>query len=95
MRYIANQTTDYATLIEGCETQINNIKKDNDALRTVKDNNELVAYYQEKIDKLTADIEVKNKLYAQYEAALTQVFDGQTPEVPETPEEGGEETPAE
>lgn len=95
LRYIANQTTDYATLIEGCETQINNIKKDNEALRTVKDNNELVAYYQEKIDKLTADIEVKNKLYAQYEAALTQVFDGQTPEVPETPEEGGEETPAE
>lgn len=94
LRYIANQTTDYATLIEGCEAQINNIKKDNDALRTVKDNNELVAYYQEKIDKLTADIEVKNKLYAQYEAALTQVFDGQTPEVPETPAED-EETPAE
>lgn len=94
LRYIANQTTDYATLIEGCETQINNIKKDNDALETVKDNNELVAYYQEKIDKLTADIETKNKLYTQYETALAQVFDGQTPAVPETPAEG-EETPAE
>lgn len=95
LQAIADGITDYATLIRKCQKAINNLMKEHEYAEKVANKEELVAYYQEKIDKLTADIEVKNKLYAQYEAALTQVFDGQTPEVPETPEEGGEETPAE
>ena len=92
---VANNMTDYAELINDCNEKINNAKKNDAALEGIETQEELIAYYDSQIKFITSKIEVKNKLYAQYEAALTQVFDGQTPEVPETPEEGGEETPAE
>lgn len=53
---------------------------------------------QLKIDRLTAELEIQNKLVAQYKAALEnaiQNMNNEDVEVPETPEEGGEETPAE
>lgn len=92
---VANNMTDYAELINDCNEKINNAKQNDVALEAIETQEELIAYYDSQIKFITSKIEVKNKLYAQYEAALTQVFDGQTPEVPETPEEGGEETPAE
>lgn len=92
---VANNMTDYAELINDCNEKINNAKQNDAALEAIETQEELIAYYDSQIKFITSKIEVKNKLYAQYEAALTQVFDGQTPEVPETPEEGGEETPAE
>ena len=52
---------------------------------------------QLKIDRLTAELEIQNKLVAQYKAALEnaiQNMNNEDVEVPETPAEG-EETPAE
>ena len=101
LRTVANGTTDYAQLIDNCNTQINTIKQDNDQLKAVEDQNELIAYYDSKINSLDAQIKAENALYAQYEAALNQVIEGKTPEVPDTPstdtpaEGEGEETPAE
>ena len=94
LQAVADGITDYASLIEGCQKQINITMQDNTYAQSVENKEELVAYYQKQIDQWTADIETKNKLYTQYETALAQVFDGQTPAVPETPAEG-EETPAE
>ena len=99
LRIVANGTTDYAQLIDECNTQINTIKQDNDQLKAVADQNELIAYYDSKINSLDAQIKAENALYAQYEAALNQVIEGKTPEVPDTPATDtpaeGEETPAE
>ena len=99
LRIVANGTTDYAQLIDNCNTQINTIKQDNDQLKAVENQNELIAYYDSKINSLDAQIKAENALYAQYEAALNQVIEGKTPEVPDTPATDtpaeGEETPAE
>lgn len=94
LQAVADGITDYANLISECQKEINKLMKEHTYAEKVANKEELIAYYQQQIDQWTAEIETKNKLYTQYETALAQVFDGQTPVVPETPAEG-EETPAE
>lgn len=93
---VANETTDYASLINDCKEAINTAKQDNDALKDVSTQEDLIEFYQNKLDSLNKQLEVKNSLYSQYEAALNQVIEGEMPTIPETPAEGeGTETPAE
>ena len=58
------------------------------ALEAIETQEQLIAYYDNQIKYITSKIEVKNQLYSQYEAALTQIFDEQT-------SDGTETTPAE
>lgn len=96
LEYVVSQTTDYASLINDCKEAINNAKKDNDALQAVSTQEDLIEFYQNKLDSLNKQLEVKDSLYSQYEAALNQVIEGEMPTIPETPAEGeGTETPAE
>lgn len=87
---VANQTTNYADLIDECNKAINTAKQNNDALQAVKEKEELIRYYDDKLKAMNSQLEINNKLYAQYETALNQVINGEMPEIPETPE-----TPAE
>ena len=96
LEYVVSQTTDYASLINDCKVAINNAKKNNDALKAVSTQEDLIEFYQNELDFLNKQLEVKNSLYSQYEAALNQVIEGEMPTIPETPAEGeGTETPAE
>lgn len=96
LEYVVSQKTDYASLINDCKEAINNAKKDNDALQAVSTQEDLIEFYQNKLDFLNKQLEVKNSLYSQYEVALNQVIEGEMPTIPETPAEGeGTETPAE
>lgn len=88
LRNVANNMTDYADLINDCNEAINYAKMNDSALEAIETQEQLIAYYDNQIKYITSKIEVKNQLYSQYEAALTQIFDEQT-------SDGTETTPAE
>lgn len=88
LRNVASNMTDYADLINDCNEAINYAKMNDSALEAIETQEQLIAYYDNQIKYITSKIEVKNQLYSQYEAALTQIFDEQT-------SDGTETTPAE
>lgn len=101
---VVNAHTDWLTLINTVEKAINTNKK-NIATMTVTENGkdvdeaikqQYIAILDQEIARLEKEIAIKQAQYDGYMTQIEALINGDTgTEEPETPEEGGEETPAE
>lgn len=102
---VATGYTDWAEEINTKEKAINNAEKN---IANMTDNGTTTGGYTEasrqayidaldvEIARLEKEISIKQAQYDSYMSQVEALINGEeTPEVPETPEEGGEETPAE
>ena len=102
---VATGYTDWAEKINTKEKAINNAEK---KIANMTDNGTTTGDYTEasrqayidaldvEIARLEKEISIKQAQYDSYMSQVEALINGEeTPEVPETPEEGGEETPAE
>ena len=104
LKNVVNAHTDWLTLINTVEKAINTNKK-NIATMTVTENGkdvdeaikqQYIAILDQEIARLEKEIAIKQAQYDGYMTQIEALINGDTgTEEPETPEEGGEETPAE
>lgn len=104
LKNVVNAHTDWLTLINTVEKEINTNKK-MIATMTVTENGkdvdeaikqQYIAILDQEIARLEKEIAIKQAQYDGYMTQIEALINGDTgTEEPETPEEGGEETPAE
>lgn len=99
---IVNAHTDWLALINQTEQAINDKKKNiatmtaNDGQTTEAIKQQYIAILDQEIARLEKEIAIKQAQYDGYMTQIEALINGDTgTEEPETPEEGGEETPAE
>ena len=102
LKSIVDAHTDWLALINQTEQAINDNKKNiatmtaNDGQTTEAIKQQYIAILDQEIARLEKEIAIKQAQYDGYMTQIEALINGDTgTEEPETPEEGGEETPAE
>ncbi len=91
---ILNSTIDFSQDITNCQTTINNLKAQNEDLSSVQSQETLIKYYENQKAQYEEYLKIAQANYDSYIELINDLIEnGST--LPETPEEGGEETPAE